>query len=108
MQSVTKQSEKENLASMLAVGKAPDIASASVSDALAAFHVNPDTGLTGMEVDARRKENGYNEVAKNRGNPVIDFLRKFWGISAGMLELIMVPYCLLSILFRSILLHINY
>ena len=104
MQSVTKQSEKENLASMLAVGKAPDIASASVSDALAAFHVNPDTGLT----DARRKENGYNEVAKNRGNPVIDFLRKFWGISAGMLELIMVPYCLLSILFRSILLHINY
>ena len=33
---------------------------------------------------------GYNEVAEKRGHPVLDFLRKFWGISAWMLELIMV------------------
>jgi hypothetical protein len=55
MQTVTKKSEKENLASKPAVGKAPDIASASVLDTLAALYVNPDTGLTGVEVDARRK-----------------------------------------------------
>ncbi len=70
--------------------KPPDIASASVSDALAALHVNPDTGLTGAEVEVRRKEHGYNEVATEKKHPVLTFLRKFWGLSAWMLELIMV------------------
>jgi len=41
-------------------------------------------------VDTRRKENGYNEVAEKKGHPVVKFLKKFWGISAWMLELIMV------------------
>jgi H+-transporting ATPase len=68
----------------------PDIASTSVPDALAAFHVNPDTELTHAEVDVRRKEHGYNEVAETKGHPFLKFLRKFWGISAWMLELIMV------------------
>src|SRR5579864_4671686 len=69
---------------------APDIAAASVPDALAALHVNPDTGLTHAEVGVRRKEHGYNEVAVKNGHPVLKFLRKFWGISAWMLELIIV------------------
>ena len=54
------------------------------------LHVNPDTGLTHAEVDARRKEYGYNEVAEKKGHPALTFLRKFWGISAWMLELIIV------------------
>ena len=70
--------------------KPPDIASASVPDTLASLKVNPDTGLARAEVDTRRKENGYNEVAEKRGHPVLKFLKKFWGISAWMLELIMV------------------
>jgi plasma-membrane proton-efflux P-type ATPase len=70
--------------------KPPDIASASIPDTLASLHVNPDTGLTGAEVDVRRKESGYNEVAQKKGHPVLKFLKKFWGISAWMLELIMV------------------
>jgi plasma-membrane proton-efflux P-type ATPase len=70
--------------------KPPDIASASVPDTLAALTVNPDTGLAGAEVDVRRKQNGYNEVAEQKGHPVLKFLGKFWGISAWMLELIMV------------------
>jgi plasma-membrane proton-efflux P-type ATPase len=52
--------------------------------------VNPDTGLTRAEVEIRRKEHGYNEVAERKGHPVLKFLRKFWGISAWMLELIMI------------------
>ena len=72
------------------VGKAPDIASASVPDALLALHVNPDTGLTRADVDARRKEHGYNEVAEQKGHPILNFLGKFWGVSAWMLELIMI------------------
>ena len=74
----------------------PDIASASVPDVLAALHVNPDTGLPHAEVDLRRKEHGYNEVAETKGHPVLKFLRKFWGISAWMLELIMALSAMLG------------
>jgi plasma-membrane proton-efflux P-type ATPase len=73
-----------------ATAKAPDIASVPVPDTLAALHVNPETGLTHVEVDVRRKEHGYNEVAEKKGHPVLMFLGKFWGLSAWMLELIMV------------------
>jgi H+-transporting ATPase len=91
MKLVAKKSKKEESpATKPAVGKAPDIAAASIPDTLTALHVNPDAGLTGAEVDVRRKEHGYNEVAEQKGHPVIDFLRKFWGISAWMLELIMI------------------
>src|ERR1035438_3785811 len=71
-------------------GKPPDIAAMSVPDTLAALHVNSDTGFTHAEVEACRKEHGYNEVAQTKGHPVLKFLGKFWGISAWMLELIMV------------------
>ena len=69
--------------------KAPDIATASIPDTLAALKVNPDAGLAQAEVDARRKEHGYNEVAVQKEHPVRKFLGKFWGMSAWMLELIM-------------------
>ncbi len=73
-----------------ATRQAPDLTAASVPEALAALHVKPDTGLSRAEVDVRRKENGYNEVAEEPRHPVRRFLGKFWGISAWMLELIMV------------------
>ena len=90
MRTTPNKSEAEPAPSKPANTKPPDIASASVPDTLAALQVNPDTGLTHAEVDTRRKENGYNEVAEKKGHPVLKFLRKFWGISAWMLELIMV------------------
>src|SRR5579863_3235436 len=68
----------------------PSIASATITEALATLHVNPDTGLTQAEIDIRRKQHGYNEVAEKKGHPALQFLKKFWGISAWMLELIMV------------------
>ncbi len=52
--------------------------------------MNPDTGLTHAEVESRRAESGYNEVAEKKEHPLLGFLRKFWGLSAWMLELIMV------------------
>ncbi|HMA10527.1 MAG TPA: HAD-IC family P-type ATPase, partial [Steroidobacteraceae bacterium] len=75
---------------MNATASRSDIASASVPDTLAALDVNPETGLTLAEVDARRQVHGYNEVAERKGHPVLMFLGKFWGVSAWMLELIMV------------------
>ena len=90
MQTTPDRPEAEPAPPKPANGKPPDIGSASVPDALAALRVNPNSGLTHAEVEIRRKEHGYNEVAETRGHPVLKFLRKFWGISAWMLELIMV------------------
>ena len=90
MRTVPNESEAGPTPSKPTGAPTPDIASASIPDALAALQVNADTGLTQGEVDLRRKEHGYNEVALVKGRPVLDFLRKFWGISAWMLELIIV------------------
>ena len=76
--------------SMPSAGEAPDIASISVPDTLLTLHVNPETGLTRADVDARQKEYGYNEVVEQKGHPILKFLGKFWSVSAWMLELIMI------------------
>ena len=44
----------------------------------------------------RRKVHGYNEVVQQKGHPVLMFLGKFWGVSAWMLELIMVLSAILG------------
>src|ERR1700674_3725660 len=77
-------------ATLPTAAKAPDIASASGPATLATLQVDPETGLTHAEVDVSRKAHGYNEVAEKKGHPVRKFLGKFWGLSAWMLELIMV------------------
>jgi plasma-membrane proton-efflux P-type ATPase len=73
-----------------ATGKPPDIATASVPDTLATLKVDPDKGLAPAEVEVRRKAHGYNEVVGQKGHPVLKFFGKFWGLSAWMLELIMI------------------
>ncbi len=73
-----------------ASGKPPAITSASIPDTLATLKVDPDKGLTQADAENRRKESGYNEVADKKRHPLLDIVRKFWGLSAWMLELIMV------------------
>ncbi len=90
MRATAQKAEAKPATAKPTAAKAPDIAAASVPDTLAALRVSPDTGLPRAEVDARRKQYGYNEVAEKKGRPVLRFLEKFWGISAWMLELIMV------------------
>jgi H+-transporting ATPase len=97
MQTAAKESATKLPRSMGSTAKEPDIAAKSVPDTLAALHVNPATGLTQGEVETSRKEHGYNEVAEQKGHPVLKFLGKFWGLSAWMLELIMV----LSLVLRN-------
>ena len=53
MRTTRNKSQAEPVPSKPANAKPPDIASASVPDTLAALHVNPKTGLTHAEVDAR-------------------------------------------------------
>lgn len=76
--------------------KLSDIAAAPVSAALAALGVNPKTGLTRAEVDVRRKEHGYNEVTEQKAHPIRTFLGKFWGVSAWMLEMIIILSAILG------------
>ncbi len=73
MRPTQNQSEAKPAPSKPANVKRPDIAAASVPETLAALHVNPDTGLTHAEVDGRRKENGYNEVAEKKGTRCSNF-----------------------------------
>ena len=96
MQTATKKSESEPPRVMPATVKTSDIASATVPDTLAMLRVNSDSGLTHTEVDARRKEHGYNEVTEQKSHPVRKFLAKFWGVSAWMLEMIMVLSAILG------------
>jgi len=90
MRTTQNKSEVKPAPSKPANAKLPELASASVPETLAALQVNPDTGLTHAEVAIRRKEHGYNEVTEKKGHPLLMFLSKFWGLSAWMLELIMV------------------
>ena len=55
----------------------------------ATVSTSPAGGLTHAEVESRRAESGYNEVTEKKEHPLLGFLRKFWGLSAWMLELIM-------------------
>lgn len=66
------------------------IASASISATPSTLGVNPEEGLTLTAVVNRREKYGYNEVVEQKDHPVLMFLGKFWGVSAWMLELIMI------------------
>jgi H+-transporting ATPase len=70
--------------------RASDFASISIPDTLSVLQVNPETGLTRTDVDSRRKQHGYNEVLERRQYPLLGFLKKFWGLSAWMLEAIII------------------
>ncbi len=88
------QSESET--EFLRVISATAADTASIPDTLAALDVNPEAGLTSAEVAARRNANGYNEVTEQKAHPFRKFLGKFWGVSAWMLELIMLLSAILG------------
>lgn len=47
-------------------------------------------GLKTADVENKLKQYGYNEVSEKKTNPAIRFLRKFWGLTAWMLEIIII------------------
>jgi len=62
----------------------------SAEEALRTLQVDPAAGLSEREAQARHAQHGYNEVPEVKPRPWRMFLKKFWGISAWMLELIIV------------------
>lgn len=51
---------------------------------------DPAKGLNQSEAENQLKRHGYNEVLSKKSNPIFLFLKKFWGITAWMLELIVI------------------
>ena len=64
--------------------------SKSISETILDLNSNIDTGLTKSQIEERIKLHGYNEVLEKKNSPILRFLRKFWGLSPWMLELIIV------------------
>lgn len=62
----------------------------SLGKVLEELNVDPANGLSGSEAAKRLFQSGYNEVVETKANPVLRFVGKFWGISAWMLELVVV------------------
>jgi magnesium-transporting ATPase (P-type) len=57
---------------------------------LSALGSSPDTGLRSEDAAARLEREGANEVPERKAHPIARFARKFWGLSAWMIELIVL------------------
>ncbi len=74
----------------------PDEARQTAAQTMATLGSNRQTGLSGVEAKARLERNGPNDVPEKRTHPLARFARKFWGLSAWMLELIAVLSLILN------------
>lgn len=61
---------------------------AHIKETLKALHSHTGAGLTNKEAERRLKQEGPNEIAEKRPSLILRLLRKFWGPSAWMIELI--------------------
>jgi H+-transporting ATPase len=62
----------------------------TASEALEALGSTREAGLPDSEAKERLAREGANEVPELTSHPLLRLLRKFWGLSAGMLEVIAV------------------
>jgi H+-transporting ATPase len=49
-----------------------------------------ETGLNQAEVEQKRRQFGFNEVSEKKANIWLQFAKKFWGLTAWLLEIIIV------------------
>jgi len=67
---------------------APRTGLGSAAATLASLRSSATTGLAATEAQARLARDGANEVPEEKSHPLLRFARKFWGLSAWMIELI--------------------
>jgi H+-transporting ATPase len=72
-----------------------DFKDLSVEVTVKQLGAHPDTGLAPDEVKKKLAEFGHNEVPEKKKSPLVSFLKRFWGLTAWMLELtIVISYVL--------------
>ena len=59
-----------------------------VPDVIRSLKSDATTGLGYEEVSARQEKYGYNEIAAEKSHFLLNFLKKFWGLTAWLLEII--------------------
>jgi len=59
-------------------------------DVLSKLGTNLESGLSETQAQKRQGNFGLNEVAEKKTSPIIRFAKRFWGLTAWMLELTMV------------------
>ena len=59
----------------------------SVEDVVKFLATNLNSGLTKAEIEQRLRQHGYNEIEERKPNPFVQFGKKFWGLTAWMLEI---------------------
>jgi magnesium-transporting ATPase (P-type) len=62
----------------------------TIADLVATLETDLRTGLTGPEAADRLKRLGPNEVPEKKTHPLLLVAKKFWGLTAWMLELIII------------------
>ncbi len=67
-----------------------DLSEVNIEEIQRVLGVDLNVGLGKREVEHRLKQYGYNEVPEKKANALILFLKKFLGLSAWMLEIIIV------------------
>jgi H+-transporting ATPase len=65
-----------------------DVTKAGAETVKKLLKTDMETGLTALEIESRVEQYGYNEVPDKKTNPLLRFGKKFWGLTAWMLELI--------------------
>lgn len=63
-------------------------ANRTAAEELAALHSSREQGLSSAEAAIRLKRDGANEIAQKKQHPLWLLLKKFWGVSAWMIELV--------------------
>ncbi len=67
-----------------------EYASLSIDETLKQLHANPTTGLTQKDAKQRIEQNGPNKVEEKKQSAIIAFSKRFWGLTAWMLEVAIV------------------
>ena len=68
----------------------PDFKSMTNAVALRTLASDPKQGLTQTEASARLEKSGFNEIEEPKTNPLSLLLSKFWGLTAWILEAIIL------------------
>ncbi len=70
--------------------ESPDYERMTADDIAVLLTTDLSRGLKTAEIEHRRQRFGSNEVPEKKAHPLRSFLKKFWGLTAWMLELIIV------------------